>query len=110
MPWTPITSYNRPYKAERGDVSATARLEFRVTPDNRARIERAAEIAGEPVTAFARSAAEQRAEKILREYEATTTVPTAYFDELLAAFDAPAQPNPALTDAVKRLGENVVRD
>lgn len=91
-------------------MSASARLEFRVSPDNRARIERAAEIAGEPVTAFARSAAEQRAEQILREYEATTTVPAEYFDELLAAFDAPAQPSPALAAAAKRLRENVVRD
>ncbi len=34
-------------------AGVTARLEFRVTPAHKARIERAAELAGEPVTVFA---------------------------------------------------------
>lgn len=88
---------------------ATARLEFRVTTFDKARIERAAELAGEPITAFARTAAEERAERVLREYEATTTVPAEFFD-LLGALDAQAQPSAALTKAAARLGETVIRD
>lgn len=91
-------------------MAATARLEFRVSPDHKARIERAAELAGEPVTAFARAAAEERAERVLREHEATTTVPPEFFDELIAALDAPGRANPALTEAAERLHQHVVRD
>ncbi len=91
-------------------MAATARLEFRVTPTDRALIERAAQLAGEPVTTFARTAAEERAERVLRDHEATTTVPTEFFDELIAAFDQPAQMSPALADAAARRRETIVRD
>lgn len=91
-------------------AGATARLEFRVTPDGKSRIERAAELTGEQPTAFARAAAEERADRVLREHEATTTVPSQFFDDLLAALDAPAQPNAALTDAFLRARESVTRD
>lgn len=101
--------YDCPYTG--GDVmAATARLEFRVTPTDRALIERAAQLTGEPVTAFARTAAEERAERVLREHEAITTVPAEFFDDLIAAFDEPAQVSPALAHAAARLGETIVRD
>jgi uncharacterized protein (DUF1778 family) len=90
--------------------AATARLEFRVSPQNKARIERAAELTGEPVTSFARSAAEEKAERILREHEATTTVPAEFFDDLMAALDAPARPNTALRKAASKLHKTVTRD
>lgn len=90
--------------------TATARMEFRVSPAHKARIERAAEIAGEQPSAFVRSAAEEKADRILREHEATTTVPAAFFDELIAAFDAPAVPSPALRNAAKELRATVTRD
>lgn len=89
---------------------ASARLEFRVTPRDRALIARAAQLNGEPITAFARSAAEEKAERVIREHEATTTVPAAFFDDLIAAFDAPATPNAALAAAAARVDEIVVRD
>lgn len=82
--------------------SASARLEFRVRPDRKSMIERAAEIAHEPVSEFARTAAEEKAEQIIREHEVTTTVPAEFFDELLAALDTPATPNAALTRAGER--------
>jgi uncharacterized protein (DUF1778 family) len=91
-------------------MAATARLEFRVTPTDRALIERAAKLAGEPVTAFARTAAEERADRVLREHQAITTVPAEFFDELIAAFDQPAQVSPALADAANRMREIVTRD
>lgn len=91
-------------------MTATARLEFRVSPEDKARIERAAELSGEPVTSFARSAAEEKADRILREHEATTTVPAEFFDDLIAALDAPAKPNAALRKAAAKLHKTVTRD
>jgi uncharacterized protein (DUF1778 family) len=91
-------------------ATATARLEFRVRPERKSRIERAAEIVHEPVGEFARTAAEEKAERIIREYEATTTVPAEFFDELLDALDAPPRPNPALTRAAQRARKTVTRD
>jgi uncharacterized protein (DUF1778 family) len=84
-------------------MPATARFELRITPEDRARIERAAELAGEPASAFVRTAAEQRAEQIIREHEAVTTVPAEFFDELMAALDAPARVNDRLAAAGARL-------
>ncbi|MDR6969931.1 DUF1778 domain-containing protein [Leifsonia shinshuensis] len=84
-------------------MRASARLEFRVSPADRARIEQAAELAGEPTSTFARHAAEERAERILRDHEATTRVPAQFFDDLYAALDAPGEPNAALAAAADRL-------
>jgi uncharacterized protein (DUF1778 family) len=81
-----------------------------VSPKDKARIERAARLVGEPVTSFARSAAEERAERILREYEATTTVPAKFFDELMAALDARPKPNAALRKAAAKLHKTITRD
>lgn len=91
-------------------AAASARLEFRVRPDRKSLIERAAELVHEPVSEFARTAAEEKADRIIREYEATTTVPAGFFDDLLDALDAPASPNPALTLAAKRARDTVTRD
>ncbi|MCL2464118.1 MAG: DUF1778 domain-containing protein [Micrococcales bacterium] len=88
-------------------MAVSARLEFRVSPGHRVMIERAAELAGEPVTVFARAAAEERAERVLRAHEATTTVPDEFFDDLIAALDAPASPSPALAAAGVRLRQVV---
>ncbi|MBA3309285.1 MAG: DUF1778 domain-containing protein [Nocardioidaceae bacterium] len=88
----------------------SARLEFRVRPDRKSLIERAAELVHEPVSEFARTAAEEKADRIIREYEATTTVPAEFFDELLDALDDPASPNAALTRAAKRARDTVTRD
>lgn len=90
-------------------AAASARLEFRVRPDQKALIERAAELVHEPVSEFARSAAEEKAEHVLREHDATTTVPAEFFAELLAAFDAPPAPNSTLTRAAERARQIVAR-
>jgi uncharacterized protein (DUF1778 family) len=73
-------------------------------------IERAAELAHEPVGEFARTAAEARAEQVIREHEATTAVPAEFFDELLAALDEPARPNIALSRAAERARAILDRD
>ncbi|MDQ6752034.1 MAG: DUF1778 domain-containing protein [Actinomycetota bacterium] len=91
-------------------AAASARLEFRLRPDRKYLIERAAELVHEPVSEFARGAAEEKADRIIREHEATTTVPAAYFDDLFDALDAPASPNEALIRAAKRASDTVTRD
>lgn len=87
----------------------SARLEFRLRPDRKSLIERAADLVHEPVSEFARSAAEEKAQRVIDEYEATTTVPPEFFEDLLAALDAPAKPNPALKRAAKRARDVVKR-
>ena len=91
-------------------VAASARLEFRVRPDRKSLIERAAELVHEPVSEFVRTAAEEKADRIIREYEATTTVPAGFFDDLLEALDTPASPSVALARAAKRARDVVIRD
>lgn len=91
-------------------MAATERLEFRVSASAKATIQRAALLVGEPITAFARTAAEERAEEVLREHGMTTVVPPEFFDELMAELDAPAVANPALREAGLRLQASVTRD
>jgi len=78
----------------------TDRMEARVSPEERDRIERAASTAGLSVSAFMVSAAVERADEIISE-ATTTTVPANYFDELLTALDEP-QPAPRLAKAAQR--------
>jgi uncharacterized protein (DUF1778 family) len=89
-------------------MAATARLEVRLQPDSKARLERAAELVHVPVSDFVRSAVEERAEQVLREHDVQTMVPADFFDDLLAALDAPAEANAALTRAAQR-AQRVVR-
>lgn len=72
-------------------MTATARVEFQLADESKARMERAAEISRLPLSAIIRSAAEERTDQILREHDATITVPAAIFDDLLAALDAPGR-------------------
>ncbi|HMR48232.1 MAG TPA: DUF1778 domain-containing protein [Arachnia sp.] len=88
-------------------MAATARWEFRLTPTSRALINRAAQLTGEPTTAFARTAAEEWAERTLREHEEVTTVPAEFFDALISAFDEPAQVSATLADAAARHRETI---
>lgn len=77
----------------------TDRMEARVSPEERERIERAASVAGLSASAFMVGAAVERAEEVIAE-ATTTTVPADYFDELLAALDEPERA-PRLAKAVK---------
>lgn len=66
----------------------TDRIEARLSPDERVRIERAAATAGSSVSAFVVEAAVERADAVLAA-ATTTLVPAEYFDALLAALDEP---------------------
>ena len=90
-------------------MTATARLEVRVRPESKARIALAADLVNVPVSDFVRSAAEDRAEQILREYESQTQVPAAFFDDFLAALDDSARPNAALRRAARRARDDAPR-
>lgn len=64
------------------------RLEARLTSAQRREIERAATLASESVSSFVVTAAVQRAEEVVSE-RASTVVPAAYFDRLVASLDEP---------------------
>jgi uncharacterized protein (DUF1778 family) len=89
-------------------MAATARLEFRVQPEGKARLELAANLVHVPLSDFVRSAAEDRAEQVLSEHEVLTRVPAEFFDDLYAALDAPAEANSNLARAAKRARDVVV--
>jgi uncharacterized protein (DUF1778 family) len=77
------------------------RLEARVSPDQRARLELAATIAGMSVSAFVVEAAVERAEEIVAR-QMSTTVPADYFDRLVFAIDEPDRA-PTLTKVARRV-------
>jgi uncharacterized protein (DUF1778 family) len=62
------------------------RLEARLTATERKQIEQAAALAGESVSSFVVLAALDRADILVRE-QASTVVPGAYFDQLVASLD-----------------------
>jgi uncharacterized protein (DUF1778 family) len=78
------------------------RLEARLTSTERKQIEQAAALAGESVSSFVVLAALWRAEDLVRE-RASTMIPAAYFDQLVASLDEPGDA-PGLTRAAKRVG------
>lgn len=78
----------------------TDRMEARVSPEERARIEEAASVAGVSVSAFVVSAAVERAEEVIAA-ATRTVVPADYFDDLLSALDE-AESAPRLARAAKR--------
>ncbi len=69
-------------------AAKAVRLEARLTPTQRKQIEQAAALAGESVSSFVVLAALGRADIVVSE-RATTVVPGAYFDELVASLDEP---------------------
>jgi len=83
-------------------MAQSARLEFRVRAEAKEQIEHAADLLGLAVSDFVRAAAEARADQVLRNHALVTSVPTDFFDSLLAALDEPAQPNVSLIKAARR--------
>lgn len=78
----------------------TDRLEARLSPDERQRIEQAASTAGLSVSAFVVEVAVERADQIIAA-ATTTVVPADYFDDLLAALDDSGNA-PRLAEAATR--------
>jgi len=80
------------------------RLEARVSPEQRARLEWAARLAGTSVSTFVVDAAVERAEELVTA-QMSTSVPADYFDRLVAALDK-ADRAPTLANAAKRVARN----
>jgi uncharacterized protein (DUF1778 family) len=78
----------------------TEHINMRTDAERKRRLQLAAELSHESLTAFVLSAAEERAERIIAEAHATT-LPAEFFDVF---FDSlAAEPTPALRDAAARL-------
>jgi uncharacterized protein (DUF1778 family) len=84
-------------------ATRTERIEARVAPRDRARIDRAAALEGQSVSAFMVAAAAEKADQVIAA-RTTSVVPTDYFDRMLAALDR-ADRAPRLARAVKRARE-----
>jgi uncharacterized protein (DUF1778 family) len=80
-------------------MAAATRLNFRVRPDAERRLRAAAAAIDQSLTDFVIAAAEARADEVLA---TRTLVPGDYFDALIAALDAPVQPNAALRAAASQ--------
>jgi len=80
-------------------ATRTERIEARVAPRDRARIDRAAALEGQSVSAFMVTAAAEKADQVIAA-RTTSVVPTDYFDRVLAAIDR-ADRAPRLARAVK---------
>lgn len=83
----------------------TDRIEARLSPDERALIERAASTSGMTVSAFLVGAAVERADEVIAA-TTSTIVPGDYFDDLLAALDEP-DAAPRLAEAAERARASV---
>jgi len=79
----------------------TARIELRTEPEQEERIRTAARLVNQSITSFMITAAIERADEVIANWS-TTTVSAEFFDDLLAALDAPAERNEALSKAVRR--------
>lgn len=82
-------------------MTAAARLDLRLNPDDKARISRAAELRGVPLSAFVRDAVLREAETVMTN-ELTVTLSARESRRFLAALDKPFQPNARLDKAMQR--------
>lgn len=82
-------------------MAATSRLDLRLSSEDRRRIDRAAALAGLPLSTFVRTAVLREVDRTV---EASTgaTLSLAESKRLLAALRRPFSPNAALRRALKR--------
>lgn len=78
---------------------AAARLDLRLNPTDKARIARAADLRGMPLSAFVRDAVLREAESVMAA-ELTVTLSAEESRRFLKALDAPLQPNAKLKKAM----------
>ncbi|MHB1445645.1 MAG: type II toxin-antitoxin system TacA family antitoxin [Acidimicrobiales bacterium] len=82
-------------------MSKTARIEIRAEPGQEDQIRRAAGLVNQSISAFVVTAAVERADEVMATWS-TTTVPTEFFDQLMAALDEPAPANEALRKVARQ--------
>jgi len=81
-------------------AASAARLDLRLSPTDKARITRAADLRGVPLSAFVRDAVLREAESVMAA-ELTVTLSTAESRRFLKALDAPFKPNARLKKAMQ---------
>lgn len=81
--------------------SPSARLDFRVAPEHKALIERAASAQGQTVSSFAIATLLKASEEALRS-QTSRTLSARDAQTFLSMLSAPAKPNAALKAAAKR--------
>lgn len=101
-------SQTTPARPVHGGRRASERFEFRVAAEQKQVIAAAAVLLGMDASDFAREVLTERAEEVLAEHEDKTVVPASYFEDLVAALDAPVEANLALRKA-QDLARQVVR-
>ena len=80
-------------------TTAAARLDLRLNPADKARITRAADLRGVPLSAFVRDAVLREAESVMAA-ELTVTLSAEESRRFLAALDKPFKPNAKLKKAM----------
>jgi uncharacterized protein (DUF1778 family) len=83
---------------------AAARLDLRLDPTDKARIARAADLRGVPVSAFVRDAVLREADSVMAA-ALTVTLSVEESRRFLKALDAPFRPNEKLKKALARVGQ-----
>lgn len=81
-------------------TASAARLNLRLDPADKARVARAADLRGVPLSAFVRDAALREAENVMAA-ELTATLSATESRRFLKALDAPFKPNPRLRKAMQ---------
>jgi len=76
-------------------MTAAARLDLRLNPTDKARISRAADLRGMPLSAFVRDAVLREADSVMAA-ELSATLSAAETRRFLKALDAPFKPNARL--------------
>lgn len=84
---------------------AAARLDLRLNPDDKARIARAADLRGVPLSAFVRDAVLREAECVMAA-ELSVTLSAEETRRVLKALDAPFQPGTKLKKALARIARD----
>ncbi len=79
----------------------TSRLDFRVSPEHKSLIERAANVQGQTVSSFAISTLLKAAEQTIQD-STTRTLSARDFQKFIDLLDSDAKPNAALMAAAKR--------
>lgn len=83
-------------------MSSAARFDLRMTPEDKSRLVRAAQLRGMPLSAFVRDAVMREAEQVMTA-ELTAQLSAAQSQQFLDALDAPFHPNARLQRALARV-------
>jgi uncharacterized protein (DUF1778 family) len=85
-------------------ATRTARLEMRLTPEDKLLLEQAAALSGQPLTSFALSSLLEKARTMVAN-SATITLSRRDMKRFYEILEADEEPAPALKAAVRRYGE-----